>query len=249
MMDMEIIFCQKKDLVLDLPEMIIKWRKTGDTSFLVLECHGKRHQVDTAGRLEQKMINLVKSVSLSPFLESVQDYTVLDGASYTMSVKQGDFAVDTSWHETIPDEWKGFQKLINYMVVISNSEKICSEQDKTIDNKITAYIDGLDFDLDSLKQVLQFGIALPSGLSHEFIAAWCSRFAQYFRDEFDADRIGYDHKLRVAEEIAEDVDAQWELFLMNTYSSEELQHIDHSSLKLPFEWFQEWLEKLDKIKD
>ena len=45
--------------------------------------------------------------------------------------------------------------------------------------------------------------------------------------------------------IAADVDCQWDLYLINTYSLKELQQLDFSTIKLPLEWFEDWRSELD----
>lgn len=44
--------------------------------------------------------------------------------------------------------------------------------------------------------------------------------------------------------VAKDVDAQWELFLANTYTLAGLQGLDFSTVELPFDWFETWLLEL-----
>ena len=44
--------------------------------------------------------------------------------------------------------------------------------------------------------------------------------------------------------VARDIECQWDLFLVNSYSLKELQKIDLSKVKLPQEWFIQWLEQL-----
>ncbi|OIK10804.1 hypothetical protein BIV60_20255 [Bacillus sp. MUM 116] len=44
--------------------------------------------------------------------------------------------------------------------------------------------------------------------------------------------------------VLEDISAQWDLYLTNTYSLEELQQLDFSKVKLPKEWFDGWLKEL-----
>ncbi|MGG3449925.1 hypothetical protein [Domibacillus aminovorans] len=46
--------------------------------------------------------------------------------------------------------------------------------------------------------------------------------------------------------IARDIECQRDLFLVNTYSSEELQNLDLSKVKLPQDWFIEWLKQLSE---
>lgn len=44
--------------------------------------------------------------------------------------------------------------------------------------------------------------------------------------------------------VAAHVDCQWDLFLANTYKLEELRTLDFSSVRLPVEWFTEWVKEL-----
>jgi len=44
--------------------------------------------------------------------------------------------------------------------------------------------------------------------------------------------------------VAADVDCQWDILLVNTYKIEALQILDFSSVRLPVEWFTDWLKVL-----
>lgn len=44
--------------------------------------------------------------------------------------------------------------------------------------------------------------------------------------------------------ILGDISAQWDLYLANTFSLIELQQLDFSKIKLPLEWFEDWLKEL-----
>ena len=46
---------------------------------------------------------------------------------------------------------------------------------------------------------------------------------------------------RKAANITEDVCVQWDLFLSNTFSLSQLQALEYSSVRLPTEWFRDWL--------
>ena len=50
--------------------------------------------------------------------------------------------------------------------------------------------------------------------------------------------------LKVFVDIAEDVSAQWDMYLSNTYSLEQLQTLNFSRVELPNQWFQEWHEQV-----
>ncbi len=48
----------------------------------------------------------------------------------------------------------------------------------------------------------------------------------------------------IAAEIALEVNAQWEMFLANSYEYKELEKLDLSTIRLPVIWFSDWLKQL-----
>lgn len=99
----------------------------------------------------------------------------------------------------------------------------------------------LPFTLEAAFQVLQWG-ARPktSPYSHKQIALWCDRFwCQYL--ESDAPP-----QIKKLLPILADVDTQWELYLINTYSLEELRNKDFEDVTLPLDWFEGWLEQAQR---
>lgn len=98
----------------------------------------------------------------------------------------------------------------------------------------------LPFTVEALKTVLQLGTTPDSSpYTHQDIAHWCDRFHMAM---FDRDT---DQKMNVATGIAADVDAQWDMYLANTYSLEGLQKLQHSTVCMPLEWFNDWLRQLE----
>ena len=96
----------------------------------------------------------------------------------------------------------------------------------------------LPFTPEAVLQVLTWG-ANPgsSPHSHKQIAIWCDSFwCRYL----DADAAPEIERLLP---ILTDVETQWDLHLANNYSLEELQRNTFESVKLPIEWFQEWLRQ------
>ena len=92
---------------------------------------------------------------------------------------------------------------------------------------------------ESLKVVLSWGANIKdSAYTHQEIASWCDK---YHMEGMEKD----DPVDEVAIDIAADVDAQWDLYLVNTYKLEELQGLEFSKVVLPAEWFEEWLEKIN----
>jgi hypothetical protein len=96
----------------------------------------------------------------------------------------------------------------------------------------------LPFTKESMKFVLSWGAKQNEfSYTHQEIAHWC--------DRFHMDGMENDNSDDVALDIAADVDAQWDLYLVNSYKLEELQKLEFSEVKLPKEWFEEWLQKLN----
>ena len=248
-MIIEIALYRRGDPITGISEMMIKWKKETNGSYLSLECGKEGFDLNTEGDIENKLINYIEAISINPFVKDPHRFLVLDGASYTLSIKQDLFSVDIGWHELLPDDWKGVHDLARYLVDISNAENLCDKHNKSrkaTGEEVLKYIDSLPFSKASLRQLLSFAITPTSGVTHQMVAAWCARFAQYCRDEYDMDRFEYGHALKIAEEIAEDVDAQWELYLDNTYYENNRAIPDMATVRLPEEWFLEWVKKLDE---
>lgn len=97
----------------------------------------------------------------------------------------------------------------------------------------------LPFTVESLRSVLSWALIPNEGeFSHQDIAHWCDRFHMAM---FDIDT---DRSMDIATSVAADVDAQWDMYLANTYSLEELQNLDFRVVRLPDEWFHDWLNQL-----
>jgi len=92
------------------------------------------------------------------------------------------------------------------------------------------YID-LPFTVESMKTVLIWGTKPnESPYTHQDIAHWCDRFHMAMFD------IETDSAMDIATGVALDVDAQWGMFLANTYKLEELQKLDFSTIRVPVDW-------------
>jgi hypothetical protein len=82
----------------------------------------------------------------------------------------------------------------------------------------------------------------PLPHTHHAIARWCADAARLWRE---AEESGDAIADPVALAVAEDVDAQFDLFLANSYMPEELNDLDVSHVQLPQAWFASWLAQLD----
>ena len=98
----------------------------------------------------------------------------------------------------------------------------------------------LPFNIESLRIVLEWGQDPErSQYTHQEIAHWCDRMHMKHIDTNEEP--DFDHAIS----IAADVDCQWDLYLANTYKLKELQVLDFSKVRLPVEWFTDWLKQLD----
>ncbi len=88
-------------------------------------------------------------------------------------------------------------------------------------------------------QMLKWGAdPISSPLSHKQIAEWCYSFWCQFRE------VNLEAEIESLLSIIADVDAQWELYLVNTYSLEELQTKNLEHEQMPREWFDDWLRQI-----
>lgn len=94
---------------------------------------------------------------------------------------------------------------------------------------------------ENLKQLLIQVINKNNLFTHEELANWCCNYTDNLRDSNlvrRADINGFS--------VAEDIDCQWELNLTNSYTLEQLQLVDKSTIKFPENWFKNWLSKIVK---
>jgi hypothetical protein len=100
----------------------------------------------------------------------------------------------------------------------------------------------LSFTRDSLRQVLDWGAQADAPYNHQEIAHWCDRMHMQFLDTDQSP------ELESAVRIAAEVDCQWDLFLANTYTLEQLRELDFAAVRLPSEWFVDWQTQLSNAE-
>jgi hypothetical protein len=96
----------------------------------------------------------------------------------------------------------------------------------------------LEYTRENALRLLELG-ANPdaSPYSHKQIAEWCDRFwCQYL--EIDAPK-----EIEKLLPVLTSVETQWDLYLANTYSLKELQEGNFEAVRLPTEWFEDWLKE------
>jgi len=91
---------------------------------------------------------------------------------------------------------------------------------------------------ESLILVLRCALdAEKSPYTHQEIAWWADNFHQA---QFD-----YENPIdETVADVALDLHLQWQMYLDNTYTREELQNLNFSKVRLPAEWLSNWLEQL-----
>lgn len=97
----------------------------------------------------------------------------------------------------------------------------------------------LPFDLPSLHQLLFYGASPTAPYTHQQICDWAQRFSSSLREESD------DPEQMPSLDVAEDVGAQWDMFLYSTHSLAHLQALDFAMVTLPRQWFKDWLRQLE----
>ena len=98
----------------------------------------------------------------------------------------------------------------------------------------------LPFTIDSLRTILNWGLnPVNAPYTHQEIVHWCDQMHMKF---FDTDE---EPDFDKAVSIAADIDCQWDLYLANTYKVKELQKLNFSKVRLPVEWFSDWLKQLE----
>ena len=97
----------------------------------------------------------------------------------------------------------------------------------------------MPFTRDSVLQMLTWGAnAEASPYSHKQIAEWCDRFWCQYLD------VDADPEIERLLPVLTDVETQWDLYLANTYTLEELRAKDFEAEQMPKEWFNDWLRQL-----
>lgn len=97
----------------------------------------------------------------------------------------------------------------------------------------------LSFTRESAIRMLKWGAHPESSpYSHKQIAEWCDRFwCQYL--EVDAEP-----EIEELLPVLTDVETQWDLYLANTYTLDELRSRSFDDERMPKEWFDDWLRQI-----
>lgn len=106
----------------------------------------------------------------------------------------------------------------------------------------------LPLTLENFRDLLIAGARPDGRYTHQQIKDWAARFwGRHIRSEPVDPTLKAPEEIRLAANLAQEIEAQWDMFLVNTYKPSELQHLDFSQVRLPYEWFADWLAQLNRV--
>ncbi len=105
----------------------------------------------------------------------------------------------------------------------------------------------LPFTVANLRALLAEGTRPDAHYTHQQIKDWADQF-WWTQSEQVMDRgAEVPAKVEAAADLAQEIELQWDMYLANTYALPELQRLDFSQVRLPPEWFADWLARLNQL--
>jgi hypothetical protein len=105
----------------------------------------------------------------------------------------------------------------------------------------------LPFTRANLRALLAEGARPDARYTHQQIKDWADRFWWTQSEQVVVQGGDVPAEIEAAADLAQEIEAQWDLYLANTYTPSELQHLDFSRVRLPQSWFTDWLARLDHL--
>jgi hypothetical protein len=105
----------------------------------------------------------------------------------------------------------------------------------------------LPFTLANLRVLLAVGAQSDARYTHQQIKAWAGSFWWRYTDWRADPDASVPKEMKAAADLAQEIEMQWDMYLANTYTLPELQHLDFSQVRLPNEWFADWLARLNQL--
>ncbi|MDV2990883.1 MAG: hypothetical protein N4J56_000537 [Chroococcidiopsis sp. SAG 2025] len=104
----------------------------------------------------------------------------------------------------------------------------------------------MTFSPENLASLLAQGAGLEmTTYTHQDVAHWCDRpHMAFMYGDLPVDE---DSTLKTCADITEEVSAQWDLYLSNTYSLEQLQTLCFSRIESPKQWFKNWYQQIRQL--
>ncbi|WP_137789199.1 hypothetical protein [Bacillus sp. E(2018)] len=97
----------------------------------------------------------------------------------------------------------------------------------------------LEYSYGYLKLLLNDFCKKKSEYSHYELAKWCDNLTMAWEEE------DLDEKGDLTFFIARDIECQWDLYLINTYTDKQLRALDLNTVSMPENWIQNWFQKLN----
>jgi hypothetical protein len=105
----------------------------------------------------------------------------------------------------------------------------------------------LPFTLANLRVVLIEGARRDSRYTHQQIKDWAAQFWWVQSEQPFSQGAEIPPLVEAAADLAQVIEMQWDMYLANTHTLQELQHVDFSHVRLPADWFADWLARLNEL--
>jgi hypothetical protein len=105
----------------------------------------------------------------------------------------------------------------------------------------------LPFTLADFRALLAEGVRPDARYTHQQIKEWAARFWWTQSERPFALGLDVAPDVEQAADLAQHIEMQWDMYLANTYTLPQLQHLDFTHVRLPEQWFADWLTQLDQL--
>jgi hypothetical protein len=105
----------------------------------------------------------------------------------------------------------------------------------------------LPFTLANLRALLIEGARSDGRYTHQQVKNWAEQFWWTQSEQVMFQGADVPAEIEAATELAQEIEMQWDTYLANTHTLQELQCLDFSQVRLPMEWFADWLARLNEL--
>lgn len=105
----------------------------------------------------------------------------------------------------------------------------------------------LPFTLANLRALLIEGARPDGRYTHQQIKDWADQFWWTQSEQPFSQGTEVPPVVEEAADLAQDIEMQWDMYLADSHTLQELQHLDFSQVRLPAEWFADWLARLNEL--
>ena len=105
----------------------------------------------------------------------------------------------------------------------------------------------LPFTLANLRALLIEGARSDGRYTHQQVKTWADQFWWTQSEQVMFQEGDVPAQIEAAADVAQEVEMQWDMYLANTYTLQQLQRLDFSQVRLPAEWFADWVARLNEL--